>query len=171
MLGISRKHGIYVTNCTLNVVGRVHRLSLAPHGSDEHGITTCQFALSTQRISSIYLWFEESLQEVVGKRTCVGQALQATVHKTSIAQITQSYFSTSTALSYLHAEIAAKLFHLGKLTASHMELFVFLLALHRTVGDIIAFTREAQLCDVITAFALLVAFGLQEPLAALTAHL
>ena len=52
-----------------------------------------------------------------------------------------------------------------------MELFVFLLALRRTVGHIIAFTREAQLRDIVTAFALLIALGLQEPLAALSAHL
>jgi len=90
MLTVAWEHGINWTDDTLYPIRRKDIISLAPHALDEIRIGFSKFSLSSQEVCTINLVLKKAIEEVLCEWKSVWKALQTTVHKASIAQISQS---------------------------------------------------------------------------------
>lgn len=85
MLSVARKHRIDAADSGLDSIRRKYAVTITPRAFDKFSVIFGQFALGSQNIHLIDFFFIKTIQEILGERFGIGQALHAAVHETGIS--------------------------------------------------------------------------------------
>lgn len=144
VLRVARKDRVELGHRRFQVVGTVCHIFFAPHVLDEPGIVAGKLPTRAQYVVLIDLELVVLLEEVLGEGRGVGQALQAAVHETGVAQVAKTHATQRAGAGDGHVD-RVELLLFQVLAAAEMIGLVLLHAVLVAVGHFLALAGVSEL--------------------------